>query len=136
MRRSSSLAAYRKDPAEGTFVFTKKRNFLKPLRVKATGVRILHDPIFNKGTAFDYVERDVLRLRGLLPPCHRTLEEQTKRCMDFLDTLKGPVQKNLYLQDLQNRNETLYFKLLMENIAEMAPVRSFHPQIIYFTHIL
>ena len=88
----------------------------------STGVRVLHDPVWNKGTGFDYIERDSLRLRGLLPPCFRTLEQQVRRCLAHLDRIPSPIDKNLYLQDLQNRNETLYFRVLVDNIAKMAPV--------------
>jgi hypothetical protein len=98
------------DALEREFVFTKPRKFLKPLRVHQLGAQLLHDPLFNKGTGFNFHERDLLRLRGLLPPCEKTLEEQADRVLRHLAEIDTPVEKNRYLQDLQNRNETLYFK--------------------------
>lgn len=95
---------------------------LKPLRTPQFGVDILHDPLWNKGTAFNDYERDRLGLRGLLPPAFRTLEQQEKRVMNVIQKLESDEQKNLYLQDLHNRNETLYFRTLVNHIDIMAPL--------------
>ena len=89
-----------------------ERRHERPLRSTAYGVDILHDPLWNKGTAFNYVERDRLGLRGLIPPMVKTLDEQKRRVMKHLDAMSSPVEKNMYLQDLANRNETLYFRML------------------------
>jgi hypothetical protein len=105
------------DALERDFVYTKPRKFLKPLRVHQLGASLLHDPLFNKGTGFDFHERDLLRLRGLLPPCEKTLEEQADRVLRHLAEIDTPVEKNRYLQDLQNRNETLYFKGTSEVVS-------------------
>jgi hypothetical protein len=67
-------------------------------------------------------ERDHLGLRGLVPPAVKTLEAQVKRCLRHLEKEETNVRKNLYLQDLHNRNETLYFKVLTDNIEDMAPL--------------
>lgn len=64
----------------------------------------------------------MLGLRGLVPPAVRTIEEQLERVKIHLDKEPTPEKKNLYLQDLANRNETLYFRTLVDNIAEMAPL--------------
>ena len=50
------------------------------------GREVLNDPVFNKGLAFPYTERDRLGLRGLLPPCVRTMQEQEQICMEDLQT--------------------------------------------------
>ena len=86
------------------------------------GIDILHDPLWNKGTAFTQYERDSLGLRGLLPPVIKTIEEQIERTMNHIDKIDSPVEKNMYLQSLHNRNETLYYRTLVEHIAEMAPL--------------
>ena len=96
--------------------------FHKPLKAPQFGIDILHDPLWNKGTAFTEWERDRLGLRGLLPPVVRTIEEQLKRTQDHIEKLDSPVEKNMYLQSLHNRNETLYYRTLVENIEEMAPL--------------
>ena len=98
-----------------------KHNY-KPLRTPQYGVDILHDALWNKGTAFTPSERERLGLRGLLPPTVRTLEDQAGRVLKHLDAQGNSEEKNLYLQDLHNRNETLYFKTLVDNIESMAPL--------------
>ena len=52
------------------------KTFMKPIKTKQDGADILHDPLWNKGMGMDYNERDRLHLRGLLPPRHKTLENQ------------------------------------------------------------
>ena len=103
-----------------------KKTFLKPIKTKQDGADILHDPLWNKGMAMDYNERDRLHLRGLLPPRHKTLEEQALRVMNHIrsegDDDKAAIRKNLYLQDLHNRNETLYHRVLVDNVEELAPL--------------
>jgi malate dehydrogenase (oxaloacetate-decarboxylating)(NADP+) len=95
----------------------------RPLNTrKEKGTDILHDPLWNKSTAFTENERDRLGLRGLLPPAHRTLESQVKRTLGHLRNLPNDVTKNLYLQELHNRNETLYHRLLVDNLEELAPL--------------
>ena len=89
-----------------------ERRHERPLRSTAYGVDVLHDPLWNKGTAFNYVERDRLGLRGLIPPMVKTLDEQKKRVIRHLESMSSPEEKNMYLQDLANRNETLYFRML------------------------
>ena len=98
------------------------RRHMRTLRTRQYGVDILHDPLWNKGTAFDLEERDRLGLRGLLPPDVRTIEEQMTRVMNHLETEPTSAEKNMYLQDLANRNETLYYRTLVENIETMAPL--------------
>ena len=94
----------------------------RPLKTPQYGKDILHDPLWNKGTGFTFVERDMLGLRGLIPPTVRSIEEQLERVKHHLSCETSDEKKNLYLQDLANRNETLYFRTLIENISEMAPL--------------
>ena len=91
----------------------------RPLKTKKTGIDILHDPLWNKSLAFSYSERDRLGLRGLLPPTVRTLEDQVARCLGHLRSYPDPVSKNIYLQDLHSRNETLYHRLLVDNVRNV-----------------
>ena len=103
---------------------TKNRN--KPLKTKQKGCNVLHDPLWNKGMAADYSERDRLNLRGLLPPRVKTLGEQLNKFMRKLrahgDGPEASIRKNLALQDLHNRNETLYHRVLVEHMQEVAPL--------------
>jgi malate dehydrogenase (oxaloacetate-decarboxylating)(NADP+) len=79
------------------------------------------DPLLNKGTAFSERERDVLGLRGLLPPRVFTLEEQVQRSLNAVRRLEKNIDKYIYLASLQNRNEVLFYRLIFEHIEEMLP---------------
>ncbi|XP_019187979.1 PREDICTED: NAD-dependent malic enzyme 62 kDa isoform, mitochondrial [Ipomoea nil] len=104
----------------------------RPTIVHKRSLDILHDPWFNKGTAFSETERDRLHLRGLLPPNVMSFEQQTERFMADLKRLQvqardGPSDPNALakwriLNRLHDRNETLYYKVLIENIEEYAPI--------------
>ena len=100
----------------------KLGDFPVPLRPKPTGIELLHNPLWNKGTAFPLSERDSLGLRGLLPPCVKDIDFQIKRVLRHLDEQPDSVTKNLYLQDLHSRNETLYHRLLVDHIEDIAPL--------------
>eukprot|EP00598_Pedospumella_elongata_P000519 CAMPEP_0184978344 /NCGR_PEP_ID=MMETSP1098-20130426/8864_1 /TAXON_ID=89044 /ORGANISM="Spumella elongata, Strain CCAP 955/1" /LENGTH=587 /DNA_ID=CAMNT_0027501465 /DNA_START=49 /DNA_END=1812 /DNA_ORIENTATION=+ len=101
---------------------TTRKKYPKPLRTRKSGIDILHDPLWNKSLAFSYSERDRLGIRGLIPPAVRTIEGQVMRCMEHLRSCADDAAKNLYLQDLHNRNETLYHRLLVDFIEEIAPL--------------
>eukprot|EP00981_Chlorochromonas_danica_P009703 scaffold2799_cov159-Ochromonas_danica.AAC.20 len=103
---------------------TQTKKYPRPLRTKKHGIDVLHDPLWNKSMAFDMSERDRLGLRGLLPPTIRSLELQVKRNVERLRALPNDISKNLYLQDLHNRNETLYHRLLVDHVRDN-PVLSF-----------
>ena len=82
---------------------------------------ILRIPSFNRGTAFTQEERDSLSIRGLLPPYVETLEEQCSRIIDFLDTLHDDLQKYLFLVNLSERNETVFYKILCDYPQKYVP---------------
>jgi malate dehydrogenase (oxaloacetate-decarboxylating)(NADP+) len=86
------------------------------------GSALLADPLLNKGTAFPEVERDALGLRGLLPPRVFTLEEQVVRAYTNFQRQPDPLDKYVFLTLLQNRNETLFYKLLETHPEEMIPI--------------
>lgn len=104
----------------------------RPSIVHKRSLDILHDPWFNKGTAFSMTERDRLDLRGLLPPNVMTPQQQIDRFMVDLKRLElnasdGPsdtiaLAKWRILNRLHDRNETMYYKVLIENIKEYAPI--------------
>jgi malate dehydrogenase (oxaloacetate-decarboxylating)(NADP+) len=105
-----------------SFSIILEKSFPKPLKVEAKGSEILRNSLWNKGMAFDLPERDRLNLRGLLPPRLKTLEQQLERTMRHIRAEPDPVKKNLYLQDLHNRNETLYHRIIVDHVAEIAPL--------------
>ena len=86
------------------------------------GVKILHDPVRNKGTAFTEAERDALKLRGLLPPRVHTMAEQELRVLGNLREKSTDLEKYLYLIALQDRNENLFYRVIMNHIEEMMPL--------------
>ncbi|MGA3209631.1 MAG: oxaloacetate-decarboxylating malate dehydrogenase [Syntrophales bacterium] len=86
------------------------------------GVTLLHDPMLNKGTAFTESERHALKLRGLLPPHVQTQEEQAGRVMDNFRKKPNELERYIQLVGLQDRNETLFYYVLMNNIEEMMPI--------------
>jgi len=86
------------------------------------GIQLLHDPVFNKGTAFTEAERDALGLRGLLPPRVQTMEEQKARVMENFHLKPNDLERYIYLTSLMDRNETLFYRLLVDNLEKLMPV--------------
>ncbi len=86
------------------------------------GTAMLANPILNKGTAFTERERDTLGLRGLLPPRVFTIEEQVLRAIANFRRKTDPLDKYIFLSNLQGRNETLFYRLLEEFPEEMIPI--------------
>jgi malate dehydrogenase (oxaloacetate-decarboxylating)(NADP+) len=87
-----------------------------------TGYELLRDPRFNKGTAFSAAERREWGLEGLLPPAVSTIELQVARRHDEIARLSDDLQKYLVLSDLQARNETLFYAVLMSDPAKYMPL--------------
>jgi len=86
------------------------------------GVKILHDPVRNKGTAYTEAERDYLGLRGLLPPRVHALANQELRVLNNIREKPTDLERYLYLIALQDRNETLFYRVVMNHIEEMMPI--------------
>jgi malate dehydrogenase (oxaloacetate-decarboxylating)(NADP+) len=87
-----------------------------------TGSALLHDPLLNKGTAFTREERDALGLRGLLPPHVLTQDEQAARIITNLRNFSDPLDKYVALNALHDRNETLFFRVVIDHIDEIMPI--------------
>ncbi len=88
----------------------------------ARGMALLHDPSCNRGTAFSESERDLLGLRGLLPPNVSTQEEQIQRVLENLRRLTNDLDRYRDLAALLNRNEALFFRVVMDHPDEMTPI--------------
>ncbi|MGB5620204.1 MAG: NAD-dependent malic enzyme, partial [Desulfobacterales bacterium] len=82
----------------------------------------LHDPALNKGNAFTEEERDKLGLRGLLPPGVNTMEEQVLRVMGNYNRKTSDLEKYIFLVALQDRNQTLFYRVLTDHLSEMMPI--------------
>jgi malate dehydrogenase (oxaloacetate-decarboxylating) len=82
----------------------------------------LVDPLRNRGVAFTPEERDALGLTGRLPSGVLTLERQAQRAYQQMRAQDSDLAKNVYLEQLHDRNETLYFKVLAEHLTELLPI--------------
>jgi malate dehydrogenase (oxaloacetate-decarboxylating) len=83
---------------------------------------VLNDPLRNRGVAFTLAEREVLGLTGRLPSGVLTLEEQARRAWQQLQAQGEDLAKNAYMEQLHDRNEVLYYKVLLDHLAELLPV--------------
>lgn len=86
------------------------------------GIDLLHDPTLNKGTAFTEEEREKLALRGLLPPRIFSQKEQEKRILENYHRKTDDLEKYIYLVALQDRNEALFYRTIIDNVEEMMPI--------------
>lgn len=87
-----------------------------------TGFALIRDPALNKGTAFTKEERDELGLSGLLPPRIHTLDEQVERVLWNLRKKTSDIERYIFLISLQDRNKTLFYRVLIDNIEELMPI--------------
>ena len=87
-----------------------------------TGIALLRDRVLNKGTAFTEKERDALGLRGLLPPHVCTQDEQAIRVMENYRRKTTDLERYIHLMALQDRNETLFYRVLGDHLEEMMPI--------------
>jgi malate dehydrogenase (oxaloacetate-decarboxylating) len=95
---------------------------LPRMRVRLEGAALLRMPLLNKGTCFSQEERIALGIDGLLPPHVGTMEEQLVRTYAAFLREPTPLAKYGNLRALQERNETLYYALLEQHLAEMLPI--------------
>lgn len=92
------------------------------IKVTKRGMDILRDPILNKGTAFSLQERDEFALHGLIPTTVETLEQQVVRCLDAYSAKEDPLEKHIYLRALQDRNEVLFYRFIIDNLVHILPI--------------
>ncbi len=95
---------------------------LPPIAVKERGKALLSRPTLNKDTAFTREERRLLGLDGLLPATVLTLEEQVAVELQKIRRKQDPLERYIGLAALQDRNETLFYRLLAENMEEFLPI--------------
>jgi malic enzyme len=92
------------------------------IAVDTRGEALLRDPFTNKSTAFTAAERTELGLGGLVPPAISTLDQQLARAYENYRVGQTPLERYAFLASLQDRNETLFFRLVHDHIDEMMPV--------------
>jgi malate dehydrogenase (oxaloacetate-decarboxylating) len=86
------------------------------------GMDLLDSPLLNKGTAFSSAERTKFGLNGLLPPEVETLQQQGERAYEAFQRKSDELERHIYLRALQDTNEVLFYKLLLDHIEEMTPL--------------
>ncbi|MDH5433115.1 MAG: NAD-dependent malic enzyme, partial [Gammaproteobacteria bacterium] len=101
-----------------TFSSRKKR----PLYIRYAGPMLLETPLLNKGSAFTQSERRDFNLDGLLPISIETIDMQEKRAYQQFCQFEHDLDKHIYLRNIQDTNETLYFKLITSHLEEMMPI--------------
>ncbi len=87
-----------------------------------TGMELLRNPFLNKGTAFTEREREMLGLRGLLPPRVLTMEQQCERILESVRRKPTDLGKYITLMALYDRNRNLFYRVIEENLEEMMPL--------------
>ncbi|KAJ3053670.1 hypothetical protein HK102_011662, partial [Quaeritorhiza haematococci] len=92
------------------------------IEVPFGGHLLLERPLLNKGTAFTAAERRELGLLGLLPPHEETLEEQLDRAYQAFGDKTTDLERHIYLRALQDTNETLFYRLILDHLPEMLPI--------------
>src|SRR6202140_2551432 len=90
--------------------------------VRLRGVDLLNNPALNKGTAFDEPEREAFGLHGLLPPIVESLDSQCVRAYEAFLLKENDLERHIYLRQLQDANEVLFYRLLLDHIDEMLPI--------------
>jgi len=86
------------------------------------GLALLNRHDLNKGTAFSEADRDALGLHGLLPPRVENLDEQAARAYEAYKRKDEDLERHIYLRSLQDTNEVLFYRLLLDHIEEMTPI--------------
>ena len=92
------------------------------LETTLTGKQLLENSDINKDTSFTTTERIIFDLIGKLPPKIEAIEEQVQRCYKQYRELSNNIAKYIYLNDLHNRNQTLFYRLVSDYLAEMMPI--------------
>lgn len=92
------------------------------IKTKLKAQEVIYNPILNKGGAFSKKERDALCLHGLLPTGIYTIDQQVKRRYERFIKLQTPLEKSLFLSEIQNTNEVLFYRLVSEHVKEMLPL--------------
>lgn len=94
----------------------------RPLYIPFAGPALLESPLLNKGSAFTEEERVFFNLEGLLPNAIETIEEQAERAYQQYSSFKNDLKKHIYLRNIQDTNETLFYRLVQNHITEMMPI--------------
>ncbi len=99
---------------------TPQPNIIRTIRLR--GMDLLNNPPLNKGTAFTEAERESFGLHGLLPPVVEPLDDQCVRAYQAFSLKSNDLERHIYLRQLQDTNEVLFYRLLLDHVDEMLPI--------------
>ena len=94
----------------------------RPLYIPYAGNTLLELPLLNKGSAFTADERKNFNLHGLIPHVTETIEEQSQRSYQQYCAFNDAINKHIYLRNIQDTNETLFYHLIENHLTEMMPI--------------
>jgi malate dehydrogenase (oxaloacetate-decarboxylating) len=94
----------------------------RPIYIPFAGPALLEAPLLNKGSAFSERERQQFNLEGLLPYRIESIEDQKLRAYEQLNAFQSDIDKHIYLRNIQDTNETLYFRLVTDHLTEIMPL--------------
>ncbi|MBK7584158.1 MAG: NAD-dependent malic enzyme [Myxococcales bacterium] len=94
----------------------------KVIQTRKAGVWLLHNPSTNQGTAYGRAQRDDLRVRGMVPYKVTSLEEQAELAIAQIRAKTSPLEQYIGLASLQDRNEVLFYRVLVDHVAELMPI--------------
>ena len=94
----------------------------RPLYIPYAGNSLLELPLLNKGSAFSEEERTRFNLHGLIPHVNENIEEQTQRSYQQYCAFSDAINKHIYLRNIQDTNETLFYHLIEQHLSEMMPI--------------
>lgn len=97
-------------------------NDKRPLYLPYAGAALMSTPLLNKGSAFTADERATFNLEGLLPEATETIQEQVVRAYQQYCSFESDMDKHIYLRNIQDTNETLFYRLVQNHISEMMPI--------------
>ena len=86
------------------------------------GVALLHDSLLNRGTGFTEAEREAFGLNGLLPPRVLSMQQHAARILENFHKKPTDLEKYVYMSDLEDRNETLFYRILIDHLDTMMPI--------------
>ena len=116
-KKSDNKIAQKQSPNKE--LTTKNRKVMVPSQ---RGVKLIHNPVYNKGTAFSDYERRILGLKGLLPPRIISQDLQADRIMENIRKKPDDLEKYVYMVSLQDRNENLFYYVLQRHLEELMPI--------------
>lgn len=97
-------------------------NDKRPLYITYAGPVLMATPLLNKGSGFTFEERKEFNLEGLLPEATETIQEQVERAYRQYQAFESDMDKHIYLRNIQDTNETLFYRLVQNHISEMMPI--------------